>query len=109
VDSYPVFTLVASRCRCRGGEAPDCTDEVERFVFAVSDANFERYSISAASVQKVISQHEQLVATNLLLIASRDGEAEELVRACPASSCLCLDNQKIPSVMRRFLTESLKF
>jgi len=86
----------------------DDNDNVERFVFAISDANFERYGISANLVKSVLSQHDKLVTSSLLLIASRHGEAEDLVRRNPGKVSLCLDNGQMPALFKKILTESLE-
>jgi hypothetical protein len=41
----------------------------------------------------------------LVLVASRDGEAEELARGCPANVALALDSADVPKIFKTKLND----
>ena len=93
----------AAACCCEG-EGQD----VENFVFAISDANFDRYGISAEAIKKVLTQKATKCTSSLILIASRDGEAEDLAQRNPELVRICLDNSQLPNIFKAILSESLR-
>lgn len=81
------------------------SDNIDRYVFVVSDANFERYGISPAKLTKIMKM-EPRVKVHFILIASLDDEAKEILEALPRGHChLCFESTDLPSVFRKILSE----
>ena len=99
------YTLKATELAIRRVvEGTEFEEQAERFVFVVSDANFERYGISPKTLSKVMMQDPR-VQTHLILIASLGNEAEEIARFLPAGRVhIAFENKDLPSIFRRILT-----
>ena len=83
-------------------------DSIERRLFAISDANFERYNITPQKVKRVLGAGQSQCRADLILIASRDGEADDVARLCPGQVHLCLDSKDLPKLFKRLLLESFR-
>ena len=84
-------------------------DGTERYVFVLSDANFERYGITPELVQRVMLK-ESNVNVHLILIASLGGEAEQIVQAmsrCEGKVHTCFDTSKLPSIFQKILLDAI--
>eukprot|EP00930_Biecheleria_cincta_P034503 TRINITY_DN23844_c0_g1_i2.p1 TRINITY_DN23844_c0_g1~~TRINITY_DN23844_c0_g1_i2.p1 ORF type:complete len:980 (+),score=195.66 TRINITY_DN23844_c0_g1_i2:1-2940(+) len=77
----------------------------DRFVFAFSDANFERYGLTAESLGKALGATEgsknQDVRSLLLLLATFEDEALAMAQHLPDQVRLCLDPRELPSQLRQ--------
>jgi len=97
-------------------EALRCaTDQVlaeegdDYFVFLLSDANLDRYGLSAKEAAKHISSAaERNVNSYVIFIASLDDEADQWKRDLPVGrGYVCLDTTKLPYIFKQIFTTNL--
>jgi len=110
-------TLKADHPSSASASGQEGAADIEGHVFALSDANFERYGIAKSAVSKVLLDSPSPSAAggnagaastlraHLVLVASRDGEAEELARAYPANVALALDSADVPKIFKTKLND----
>lgn len=80
--------------------------QAERFVFVISDANFDRYGISPRYLAELMTK-EPRVQVHFILIASLDDEAGRIAKALPTGRVhLCFESTDLPSVFRSILTST---
>merc|ERR1711988_567354 len=75
----------------------------DRFVFAFSDANFERYGLTASALAKAMGSEAAAdeVRTVLFLLATFEGEALTMAEQLPNQVRLCLEPRLLPSELRQ--------
>jgi len=96
--SYAVKSIVNSDTS--GGE----DKQYQRYVFVLSDANFERYGISASDIRRTMLKDPR-VQVHFILIASLGDEAERFATALPAGRVhMCYESTDLPSIFKRILT-----
>jgi len=78
-------------------------EQTEKYVFVVSDANFERYGISSSMISKALLK-DRRVQTHLILIASLGSEAQEIKDALPAGRVhLCYTTSDLVAIFKTIL------
>eukprot|EP01061_Rhynchopus_euleeides_P000906 TRINITY_DN10649_c0_g1_i2.p2 TRINITY_DN10649_c0_g1~~TRINITY_DN10649_c0_g1_i2.p2 ORF type:complete len:324 (+),score=151.54 TRINITY_DN10649_c0_g1_i2:83-973(+) len=79
----------------------------EKIVLAFSDANLDRYSITASGLEKVLVADKK-THTSIFFLASSDGEAERLVRqVTPGHAYTALNMQMLPTLIKSVFGHSL--
>lgn len=77
----------------------------DRFVFAFSDANFERYGLTAQALGKAMNSQgpgsADEVRCMLFLLATFEDEALTMANSLPDQVRLCLDPRTLPSELRQ--------
>ncbi|CAE7033917.1 VWA8 [Symbiodinium natans] len=77
----------------------------DRFVFAFSDANFDRYGLTAQALAKTMNAHgpgsADEVRCMLFLLATFEDEALIMANSLPDQVRLCLDPRTLPSELRQ--------
>eukprot|EP00434_Breviolum_minutum_P000151 symbB.v1.2.000130.t1/scaffold16.1/size461936/4 len=76
----------------------------DRFVFAFSDANFERYGLTAQALSKALGENTNArdeVRSMLFLLATFEDEALIMAKSLPDQVRLCLDPRTLPSELRQ--------
>lgn len=75
----------------------------DRFVFAFSDANFERYGITGQALSKALGDNSgrDEVRSILFLLATFEDEALLMAKSLPDQVRLCLDPRTLPSELRQ--------
>ena len=111
VDHAPSFAQAQAQAQAQANRQLEGAD-IEGHVFALSDANFERYGIAKRDVSNILLSTPKAGAgagsslrAHLVLVASRDGEAEELARAYPANVSLALDSADVPKIFKAKLND----
>lgn len=78
-------------------------ERTDRYVFVVSDANFERYGISPRHLAKVMTKDDR-VKVHLILIASLYDEANRIAKALPSGRVhLCYESTSLPAIFKSIL------
>lgn len=78
-------------------------DTAIRYVFVISDANFNMYGITPKELSKAMSS-DRRVAVHLILIASLGDEADVFARQIPSGRVhLCYQNTDMPALFRTIL------
>jgi hypothetical protein len=89
----------------------DCAAQQEaddRFVFLVSDANLDQYSITPDMIGRLF-ELDKRVHVFMLFIASVRDSASAFARHMPGNVFICLDKKELPKVMKRmFLAAASK-
>jgi hypothetical protein len=81
--------------------------KMDRYVFVVSDANFDRYGISPKFLAKAMTKDKR-VKVHFILIASLADEAERIAKALPTGHAhICFDTNSIPTVLKKILTSTI--
>jgi hypothetical protein len=81
--------------------------KMDRYVFVMSDANFDRYGISPEYLARAMTKDKR-VKVHFILIASLADEAERIAKALPVGHAhICFDTNSIPSVLKSILTAAL--
>ncbi|CAK9101331.1 von Willebrand factor A domain-containing protein 8 (PEX7-binding protein 2) (P7BP2) [Durusdinium trenchii] len=110
-----VSKLVASAQYCSSGDNTveaieqarhkvlDAGPADDRFVFAFSDANFERYGLTAQALSKALGETNgrDEVRSILFLLATFEDEALLMAKSLPDQVRLCLDPRTLPSELRQ--------
>jgi MoxR-like ATPase len=81
----------------------------ERYVFVVSDANFERYGIDPQLLERIMLKDKRVNA-HLILIASLGGEAERIKQEMPGCNDrvhTCYDTSALPLIFQKVLLEAI--
>jgi len=82
------------------------TEADDYFVFAVSDANLQRYGILPETLAKVMTRDER-VSTYCIFIASLADEATRVMARLPAGHAFfCHETSTLPSMFRTIFTSS---
>uniref|UniRef100_A0A915CIE2 VWFA domain-containing protein n=1 Tax=Parascaris univalens TaxID=6257 RepID=A0A915CIE2_PARUN len=82
-------------------------DADERFVVAVSDANFDRYGIRPSEIIRCMDSGEN-VNVFLILIGSLGQQAERLQAALPPGRVfVCADTTQMPQIMQNIFASAL--
>lgn len=83
----------------------DEDSNTERYVFVVSDANFQRYNINPKKLADIMTSDSR-VKVHFILIASLDCEANDIVQALPQGhGHICFESTDLPQVFRKILSE----
>lgn len=89
----------------------DCAAQKEaddRFVFLVSDANLDQYSITPDMISRLFDLDKR-VHVFVLFIASMRDAASSYAKKMPGNVFVCLDKKELPRVMKRmFLAAASK-
>jgi len=89
----------------------DCAAQPEaddRFVFLLSDANLDQYSITPDMISRLFDLDKR-VHVFVLFIASVRDSASNFAKEMPGNVFLCLDKKELPKVMKRmFLAAASK-
>lgn len=100
------FTLLATKIVTdRLKEEASLDSTTDRYVFVFSDANFDRYGITAQELGAALQDESGRVSAHCLLIASLDDEAARLARELPGSCHLCLDTAHLPKILKNILVD----
>ena len=79
----------------------------EKIVLAFSDANLDRYSISATGLEKALVTDKRTHAS-IFFLASSDGEAERITRqVTPGHAYTALNMQMLPTMIKSVFSHSL--
>lgn len=78
----------------------------DHFVFAFSDANFERYGITPKILDRLFRRHEGVNA-RIFFLASMEDEATLMAKAIPGKAQVCLDLRDLPKMLRQQFAESV--
>jgi len=79
----------------------------EHFVIILSDANLQRYGISASQFADAMTSDDD-VNTFAIFIGSLGDQADRLKRSLPSGrSFVCLETKDIPQIMQQIFTSSL--
>ncbi|MDP2437681.1 MAG: AAA family ATPase [archaeon] len=81
-------------------------DADEHFVVVLSDANLDRYGISAAALYRALSSNEK-VRAYCIFVASLFNEAETLKRELPGKAFVCLKAEDLPTTFTHILKQTL--
>lgn len=87
-------------------------DADEYYVFAVSDANLQKYGVTSEELRKVLvgSGVDKRVNCYAIFIASMGEQADQLKYSLPAAHAfLCLDTSTLPGIFKQiFLATMMK-
>ena len=103
------YTARAAELAVNGIVQSSDSEGAERYVIVVSDANFERYGIQPAALEKVLLKDSRVKA-HMILIASLGGEAEAVVQqmpGCKGQIHTCYNTAALPSIFRKILLEAI--
>ena len=81
----------------------DCAAQQEaddRFVFLLSDANLDQYSITPDMISRLFDLDKR-VHVFILFIASMRDSASSFAKKMPGNVFICLDKKELPKVMKR--------
>ena len=81
----------------------DCAAGIadERFVFLISDANLDQYSITPDHLQRIFDL-DRRVHVFVLFIASLRDSAVTFAKQLPGNVFVCLDKKDLPRVLKRY-------
>lgn len=97
-------TLPAIEAACERVESSGPADDY--FVFAFSDANFQRYGISSTALSNVLNRHRSVTAV-CFFIATFEDEALAIAREMPDRVKVCLDLKMLPAEIRQQFVSSI--
>lgn len=77
-------------------------------MLVISDANMERYGISASRLSNIL-QSDARVNSHILFIGSLGNEAEVLTKQLPRGKAfLCLDTGDLPKIVQQIFLASMQ-
>jgi Mg2+ and Co2+ transporter CorA len=82
-------------------------DADDRFVFLVSDANLQQYSITPDMLARIFSLDKR-VHVFLLFIASPRDSTSAFVERWPSNVFVCLDKRDLPRVLKKMFQVALR-
>jgi len=97
-------TLAAIDRACERVESSGPADDY--FVFAFSDANFQRYGINHNALANVLGRHKSVNAV-CFFIATFEDEALTIARQMPDQVKVCLDMKSLPAEIRQQFISSV--
>ncbi|ESN95825.1 hypothetical protein HELRODRAFT_193483 [Helobdella robusta] len=88
-------------------EVAAMSDVDDRFVIVLSDANLERYGISARRLARLLTSKDN-VNSYAIFIGSLGDQAERLTNELPAGhSFICMDNKQLPIILQQIFTSAM--
>ncbi|XP_022668336.1 von Willebrand factor A domain-containing protein 8-like isoform X2 [Varroa destructor] len=89
-------------------EMSNCDDFDENCVILLSDANLERYGISARLLAKAMTARQPLVQVYAVLIGSLGAQAHALKRELPPGhGFICMETRELPQIIKQIFTAKL--
>jgi von Willebrand factor A domain-containing protein 8 len=81
-------------------------DADDYFVLVLSDANVHQYNITSKDIVTSI-RSDSRVNAYMLFIGNISDQADRLLEGLPGNAFVCLDNSKLPRIIKSMFTSSM--
>ena len=85
-------------------------DSIEYYTIIISDANFQRYSISPNTLASIMTKYSNISnGIHMILLASMDNEASYIIKELPVGhGHVCLHTSDLPNILKDILTSAIQ-